>query len=322
MKPLVSVVMPAYNGEKYIRQAIGSVLDQTYEHLELVIVEDRSTDHTLKVIQEYDDPRISLYLNPQNKGIAYSTNLAISKSQGKYIALLDDDDMMSRQRLEWQAAFMEEHEEIDILGGRSACIDQNGDFLGYVEEPLRNPKYIKANLLFHNRKFANCTAMIRKSFLEKNGLKYRDKCLGMQDFIFYIESSKLGNISSIDRLLHYKRIHGEEVTALSFKYHAAERAALYAQFQRESLEKSGFRLSEEHLRSINEMLPEGNKARYTREEFMLLYRAFGEILKQAQEMQIDYYIELEQACKKILGTWVMPRTDIFNWDISNQMNAM
>ena len=88
MKPLVSVIMPAYNGEKYIGAAIESILNQTYGNWELIIIEDKSTDNTLDVIQKYKDSRISLYLNPCNKGIAYSTNLGITQSKGKYIARL------------------------------------------------------------------------------------------------------------------------------------------------------------------------------------------------------------------------------------------
>ena len=97
MNPLVSVVMPAYNGEKYIGESIESILRQTYDDLELIIVEDKSTDHTLQVIQTYSDTRIHLYTNERNLGISYSTNFGIDHSNGKYIALLDDDDLADRK---------------------------------------------------------------------------------------------------------------------------------------------------------------------------------------------------------------------------------
>ncbi|MCI8465867.1 MAG: glycosyltransferase family 2 protein [Lachnospiraceae bacterium] len=148
MDPLVSVIMPAYNGEKYIGEAIESVLNQTYGNLELIVVEDKSTDATPDLIRRYQDSRIRLYFNDRNQGIAYSTNLGIEKSRGKYIALLDDDDIALERRLEWQVDFLEKHEEIDVLGGRSALIDKDGNFIGYDKEPIYNPKYIKANLLF------------------------------------------------------------------------------------------------------------------------------------------------------------------------------
>lgn len=312
MKPLVSVVMPAYNGEKYIGDAIESILDQTYENFELIIVEDKSTDNTLDVIRKYKDSRISLYLNSNNRGIAYSTNLGIERSKGKYIALLDDDDMSTKQRLEWQVGYMEEHDEVDILGGRNAVIDAKGNFIKFDVEPLNNPKYIKAMLLFSNEKFANCTAMIRKSFIVGHDLKYQDGCLGMQDFKFYIDSSKVGIISSIDRLLDFKRIHAEEATAKSIKFHAIERARLFAQFQRESIKMSGFQLKEEQLQIINETLRESFKKNYTREEAVALYNVFKEILRQAREMEIDYLKELEQVCKKFLLKIVLVRVDIFS----------
>lgn len=312
MNPLVSVIMPAYNGEKYIREAIESILNQTYDNLELVIVEDKSTDNTLNIIQGYQDFRIRLYLNAQNRGIAYSTNLAISKSSGKYIALLDDDDIALERRLEWQVAFLEEHEEIDILGGRSALIDKDGKFIRYDKEPIYNSNFIKANLLFYNKKFANCTAMIRKSFIEKNNLKYQENCLGMQDFKFYIDSSKVGKMTSIDRLVHLKRTHDEEVTVLSQKLHAKERKNLFAQFQRESIAKSGFRLSEEQLKTINDTITEIPKKGYSVEDVKRLYLVFKEMVKQAREMNIDYLPELEYSCKKILGDRILSRANIFD----------
>ena len=314
MKPLVSVVMPAYNGEKYIGEAIESILNQTYTDFELIIIEDKSTDHTLQAIQKYKDSRIHLYTNSYNRGISYSTNLGISHSKGKYIALLDDDDLALKRRLEWQVAFMEEHAEIDILGGRSAMIDESGNFIRYDKEPIYNSNYIKANLLFYNKKFANCTTMIRKSFITENNLKYQDNCLGMQDFKFFIDSSKVGRLTSIDRLIHLKRIHKEEETVRRMKTCAAQRAGLYAEFQRESIKKSGFVLSEENLRAINEMMTETSKKSYSREDAARLFKALKEMIRQAREMNVDYITELEYACKKILGERILPRTDIFDWE--------
>ncbi len=318
MNPLVSVIMPAYNGEKYIGESIESILNQTYDNLELIIVEDQSTDHTLQVIQTYTDERIHLYINERNRGISYSTNFGIGHSKGKYIALLDDDDLALHRRLEWQTAYMEEYDGIDVLGGRSALIDGNGDFIKYDLEPIYNPKYIKANLLFHNRKFANGTTMIRKEFMIKNNLQYQNNCLGMQDFKFFIDSSKVGTLTSIDKLVHLKRIHKEEETTRQLKNHEKERAELFSQFQRESIKKSGFRLNEEDMKAICELLPEYTLKNYSREDVERLYKVFKEMIRQAREMEIDYLAELEYACKKILGERILPRTNIFDWDVEKR----
>lgn len=312
MEPLISVIMPAYNGEKYIGESIESILNQTYRNFEFIIIDDKSSDDTLHIIQKYKDIRIRLYKNSCNKGIAYSTNFGIDNSQGKYIALLDDDDLALKRRLEWQVDFMESHGDIDILGGRSAMIDKDGKFIRYDKEPIYNSNYIKANLLFYNKKFANGTTMIRKDFIKKNNLKYQDNCLGMQDFKFFIDSSKVGKLTSIDHLIHLKRIHEEQETVRSMNIHENERAKLHAQFQRESLKKSGFQLDERDLQAINDIMTEWPKKTYSKSDAIRLYQAFKEIVRQAKRMNLDYLVELEYACKKILGERVLTRLDIFD----------
>ena len=167
MRSLVSVVMPAYNGEKYIADAIESIINQSYTEWELIIVDDASIDNTLDVIKKYKDDRISLYINDKNRGISYSTNLAISKSNGKYIALLDDDDIATKDRLLLQAEYLDNHPSIDILGGRAVNIDEYGNVLMHDSSaPLNNPKLIRAWMNFANRRFSNGTTMIRKEFIE------------------------------------------------------------------------------------------------------------------------------------------------------------
>ena len=92
--PVVSVIMPAYNGGKYIAEAIESIINQTYQAWELIIIEDCSQDNTLEIIKRYlYDPRIKLYQNDRNIGIAGSRNKAIQMSSGEYIAVQDDDDI-------------------------------------------------------------------------------------------------------------------------------------------------------------------------------------------------------------------------------------
>lgn len=300
MQPLVSVIMPAYNAEKYIGDAIQSILNQTYETLELIIVEDCSVDKTLEKIYSFRDKRIRLFKNVRNKGIAYSTNYGLEQSQGKYIALLDDDDVAFPERLQLQVDYMEKHPEIDILGGMMEIIDAEGKHFQACGVPRNNPKYIKAMLLFHNAGFGNGTAMIRKSFIEKNNLSYQNNCLGMQDYKFYIDSSKCGNISTIDHLLLKCRIHEENETKRRKEKQGRERANLYAKFQRDSLKVSGFNLNEEYLSIINKILGETIQSCDSKEELLLLRDALCEILRQGKEMNIDFYKELEIVCKKEL----------------------
>lgn len=310
MKPLVSIIMPSYNCEKFIGEAIESVLQQTYDNWELIIVEDASEDNSLELIHTYHDKRIKLFYNSSNKGIAESTNIGIEKSKGKYIALLDDDDIAEKERLSLQVEYLEEHSEIDILGGRTIFIDEEGKVIDYSNAPRNNPKYIKAMLLFNCLDFLNGTAMIRKKLIEENHLSYREKCFGMQDFRFYIESSKVGNISSINRFLLRHRLHQMNETDRNFSDFRLEREKTYAQFQRYSLKESGFSLNEEELSLLNKVLNEQDRRCDSVQELKSLYNIFCDLVSQGKKMKIDYLEELEHVCKTKIAE-VLTKLDIF-----------
>lgn len=298
---MVSVIMPAYNAEKYIGKAIESILMQTYADLELLVIEDASTDHTLEIIKKYDDNRIRIFENFENKGISFSTNIGLRESRGKYIALMDDDDIAARERLEIQVKYLEGHKEIDILGGRSAIIDENGNVIDVENQPRNNPKYIRAVLLFNCLDFRNGTTMIRSEFLRKHNLYYRENCFGMQDYKFFIESSKIGNISSVDKILLYYRIHGGNETYREKKMKKAERASKYFEFQCDSLEASGYQLDKTSKTLIQKLLREGGGVCDNYEEFGRFVNVFVEILCQARKMEVDYYQELEHLCKSLIA---------------------
>lgn len=106
---LVSIIMPAYNCEQYIADAIRSVLTQTYTDLELLIVDDCSTDKTADIVASFDDPRIHYMRNEQNEGAALTRNKALRAAKGRYIAFLDADDLWAPKKLERQVAFMEKN---------------------------------------------------------------------------------------------------------------------------------------------------------------------------------------------------------------------
>lgn len=313
MEPLVSVIMPAYNGERFIGDAIESIIMQSYINWELIIVEDCSTDKTLNIIQSYKDERIKVFCNTVNEGIAKSTNKAIDNSRGKYIALLDDDDIAEPDRLKLQVKYLENNTEIDILGGSTSYIDENGNYIGYAKEPRNNPNYIKALLLFQFQGFANSTAMIRKDFLEKNKLRYKDDCYGMQDLRFYMEASKVGKISAINEFLLKYRRHDANETKKRKEFYAKERSQKYAEFQTYSLEQSGFQLNKEQLAIIHKYFAEYNVRCVEKEEFELLCKVIKIIMTQAKEMQIDYYGELEHVCKTKMSQ-VLVKSNILDWD--------
>ncbi len=197
--------MPAFNAEAYIAEAVSSILEQSWRNLELIIVDDASTDSTADVVRGFSDPRIRLLTNGRNLGIAASTNRAVDASRGEFLALMDDDDVSLPDRLKAQVTFLENNRETMILGTGSCLIGPDGKSFGYSVAFPESPKYYQARLLIGNVEFCNSSAMIRKSFLKENNLSYREGCAGMQDYQFYMEASKHGAISClVGRIITFK----------------------------------------------------------------------------------------------------------------------
>ncbi len=129
---LISVIMPVYNVEKFISKAIQSILNQSYSNFEFIIVDDCSTDATYGICQKYadEDPRIKLFRNEKNSQIEFSLNKALEKSSGKYIARMDGDDISDKFRLERMKKYLEEHQDIKLVGTSAVTIDENGFEIG------------------------------------------------------------------------------------------------------------------------------------------------------------------------------------------------
>lgn len=132
-QPLVSIVMPSFNSEKYIQAAIDSVTSQTYNNWELLVVDDGSNDNTSKIVMDYceNDTRIKLFKFYTNKGTAKARNVGVANSSGKYVAFLDSDDIWSPKKLQKQIAFMENN-SYDFTCTNYSKIDRCGKFLNKV----------------------------------------------------------------------------------------------------------------------------------------------------------------------------------------------
>ena len=167
----ISVVMPVYNAEMHIKDAIESVLEQSFVDFEFILIDDGSIDRTSSIIQSYNDKRVRLIQNSHN--FIESLNLGIENSLGKYMARMDGDDIMHIDRLKIQYAIMQEYPDVTVCGTWMNSIgtySQTNGLLstlsGLVEQPLL--KFTKGNFLFHP------TTMIRMDFLKKNALKYEN----------------------------------------------------------------------------------------------------------------------------------------------------
>lgn len=183
MEPLVSIVTPAYNVEKYIEKTINSVLNQTYKNWEMIIVEDCSKDNTFKLIQNLSkiDGRIKVYQNDNNRGVSFTRNKAINIAQGKYIAFLDADDLWDKKKLEKQINFMEK-EKILLSYTGYRKINSNGSIRGDIKVPLK---------LDYDELLKNCMiSCITGVYNQKQLGKYYFKNIKAEDYIYWLKMIK------------------------------------------------------------------------------------------------------------------------------------
>ena len=198
--PMISVVMPVYNGEKFLKEAIGSILNQTYKDFEFLIVYDESTDGTLSIIQEFQekDARVVL-INGDKEGISGALNKGIIEAKGKYIARMDADDISLPIRFEKQISHMQ-NLGLDICGGHSLLIDSDGKINGIGIMP-RSHDLCGLAMMFRVP-FPHPGVMIRKGFLTDYSLEYGQSIYQTaEDFDMWVRmfsaGAKFGNVDDI-----------------------------------------------------------------------------------------------------------------------------
>src|SRR3989344_927550 len=148
-KPSVSVLMSTYNGAVYLRQAINSILNQTFTDFEFIIVDDNSTDNSGEILRSYNDPRIRIIQNNKNIGLTKSLNKGLKEAQGKYIARMDADDVSLLDRLKEQYNFLEAHPTIALVGSWAESMDEYG-IVTEIRKVPTDPETIRFELVLRN----------------------------------------------------------------------------------------------------------------------------------------------------------------------------
>lgn len=184
---LVSIIMPVYNGEMYLRDAVDSILSQTYKNFEFLIINDGSTDGTEEILEKYTDKRIKILNNNENKGLIYSLNRGLKISKGKYIARMDADDIALNNRLYEQVKYLENNKDIAMCDGVIKVFKNNIKFINKKVNKYISSGEIKVKLLFRNP-VVHPAVMIRRSSIEKYNLEYNVQDKGIEDYGFIYQS--------------------------------------------------------------------------------------------------------------------------------------
>jgi len=202
----VSIILPTYNRPNLLYQAIKSILNQTYQNFEIIIIDDGLEKRSYNIIKKINDRRIKYIKNIENKGASFSRNIGIKNSTGKYIALLDDDDIWIPNKLEIQINFLKKNPQIGVVGSWVKFLNSKK-----INKMFSNPDKIKTNLLFGST-MVHSTIIIRKEILDKNNLKYDEDLLTSEDYDLWNKLSKYTKFYNIKKFLVKYKEHENNLT--------------------------------------------------------------------------------------------------------------
>lgn len=238
--PLISVVMPVFNGASYLPYAIDSILKQSLQDFEFIIVNDGSTDDSLSIIEEYQSPKIFV-INQNNQGIVGALNVGLSLAKGKFIARMDADDISVHDRFEKQINYLES-KSLDICGSQLAVMDEDGRIYRHVAMPT-TAEWVAVTLAC-TVPFAHGSVMMRRSFLDSKSLSYTPGLI--EDYSlwcsFYEHGAQMGNVN--EELYMYR-----EHKSLSKLSISESQIATHKQ-RRDFVKKSSASLQESIIRII------------------------------------------------------------------------
>ncbi|MDB5139912.1 MAG: hypothetical protein JWR12_1828 [Mucilaginibacter sp.] len=255
INPKITVLMPAYNAGKYIREAVSSVLEQSFTDFELLIINDGSTDDTVKIIQSFNDSRIVL-LNQENKGIAQALNRGLANARAPYIARFDADDICLPNRLKTQYDFITAYPEYSVIGSAAEYMDADGHYI-FTHHPEAHLNEEIQQLKYSVCPFIHSSVFYKKAVVVNNG-GYNEHAYTYEDHFLWVNILKDEKACNLSQALIKVRLNPESVT-IDEKWHTREfRSIKYATLKSRSITAiEGNKLSQIGGRQFSPQIKEG-----------------------------------------------------------------
>ncbi|PQQ42964.1 glycosyl transferase family 2 [Photorhabdus luminescens] len=210
LQPLVSVILPVYNGERFIASAVESILNQTYHNLELIVINDGSEDRTDSIIQPYlKDSRLN-YISRENKGLVATLNEALEKASGIYIARMDADDIAMSERIALQVEYLLQHPHTGLIGSNITLINELGEIIGQRHLPHGENKVL--SYFLYGNPIAHPSVMLNRAIL-KNELYYDKNAFPAEDLELWLRIIKIAPINNLNKNLLFYRITNSSITS-------------------------------------------------------------------------------------------------------------
>lgn len=290
--PKISVVMPVYNAEKYLREAMDSILNQTYTDFEFIILDDGSKDSSPDIVRSYSDSRIRFYQNEHNMGVAATLNRGLDLATGEYISRMDSDDISMPERFEKQVQYMDAHPDVAVCGCDIQLFGaDNGPHVFSHSHEL-----LKIDLLF-NSCLAHPSVMMRSALFGNDGLHYDNTYSKMEDYALWVLTSQKYKLACIPEILLKYRIHPQQVTQQHTNEHSVQDRMLKS-IQIESLGLSSADAGFEHFMKCCHTSACDNI-----QDIVRLSNYCNVICEQNQKSHIYAPIEL----RNVLNSWLTSR---------------
>ncbi len=212
--PEISVILPVYNSEKYLQKCLDSISKQTFRNFEVIAIDDGSTDNSLQILNQHGqkDSRFKIFQNPENEGVSYTSNKALSLCNAKYTARMDADDIMYPDRLKLQYKFLKENPDHILIGGQTRIINSEGKPIRFKKFPTEHEK-IK-DLIYIAAPIQQPTIMVNRSKLPKNFVWYDESMTTAEDIDLMFRLLKYGKLANLKEIVLDYRSHKE---SLSFR---------------------------------------------------------------------------------------------------------
>ena len=211
--PLLSVIMPVFNAENFVEEAVSSLVRQTLSDLEIVIVDDGSTDNSMKIIEAVDDPRVRIVRHSENRGLAAARNTGLYAAHGEYIAWLDADDVSHPRRLERQISFMRKHPEISLCG---TWVKTIGKPAGVKWRYPTEPDVLRCRMLFDDP-LATSSIVFHRMHINDTRIEFNERYAPAEDYDLWERISRRQRSSNVAQFLTYYRMHCAQTSVRKYE---------------------------------------------------------------------------------------------------------
>lgn len=209
-KPKISVIMPVYNGELYLKEALASIFNQTFKNFELIVIDDGSTDKTLEILKKIADKRLKILINKNNLGLSKALNKGVFAAKGEYIARCDVDDVNDKNRFKKQVDFLDQNPKYVLVGSNADAINTKSRKIGFLKMP-ETDKQIRRSIIIRNN-ILHPSVMLRMETLKEVG-NYRELFnLGAEEYDLWFRLLKKGKAYNLQEPLIKRRLDGKVYT--------------------------------------------------------------------------------------------------------------